>query len=163
MRVARGIYVAVTANRLGPVLPPVDKMVQSLAIITGCTVVCHGEAVANALGLTTPAPLRQVYLTDGRARSLSLVKQIIKIRHAAKWMLVLGDSPASDVASALEWLGPHLAEQAVSNLAGRIGQDDWRVILGIRHLLPVWMVESRCGVVAVGPAYLFPSLSSDGA
>ncbi|MXS86577.1 hypothetical protein ABO04_11970, partial [Nitrosomonas sp. HPC101] len=31
MRVARGLYVTVTASCFGPVPPPVDKMIQSLA------------------------------------------------------------------------------------------------------------------------------------
>ena len=93
MRVARGVYVAVTASRFGLVPPPIDKVVQSLATITGRAVVRHGAAAANALGLTTQVPVRQVYLTDGRARRLSLGKQIIEIRHAPKWMLVLGTVP----------------------------------------------------------------------
>ncbi|MGE3296369.1 MAG: DUF6088 family protein [Porticoccaceae bacterium] len=67
MRVARGMYVAMTATRFGPVPPPVDKMVQSLARITGHPIVRHGAAAANALGLTTQVPVRQIYLTDGRA------------------------------------------------------------------------------------------------
>jgi len=142
MRVARGVYVAVTASRFGPVPPPIDKVVQSLATITGRAVVRHGAAAANALGLTTQVPVRQVYLTDGRARRLSLGKQIIEIRHAPKWMLVLGDSPAGDIVRALEWLGPDLAEQAVGKLVGRIGQDDWRRMLGIRHRLPAWMATA---------------------
>lgn len=142
MRVARGVYVAVTASRFGLVPPPVDKMVQSLATITGRAVVRHGAAAANALGLTTQVPIRQIYLTDGRARTLTLGKQIIEIRHAPKWMLVLGDSFAGDVLRALEWLGPDLAEQAVGKLVGRVGQDDWRVVLGIRHRLPAWMATA---------------------
>lgn len=142
MRVARGVYVAVRASRFGPVPPPIDKMVQSLASITGRAVVRHGAAAANALGLTTQVPVRQIYLTDGRARKLSLGKQVIEIRHARKWMLVLGDTLAGDVVRALEWLGPDLAEQAVCKLVGRIGQDDWRVVLGIRHRLPAWMATA---------------------
>jgi predicted transcriptional regulator of viral defense system len=66
MRVARGMYVAVTASRFGPVPPPVDKVVQSLARITGHAIVRHGVAAANALGLTMQVPVRQIYLTDGR-------------------------------------------------------------------------------------------------
>lgn len=142
MRVARGIYVAVKASRIGPVPPPVDKVVQSLAIITGRAVVRHGAAAANALGLTSQVPVRQIYLTDGRARTLSLGKQIIEIRHAHKWMLVLGDSLAGDVVRALEWLGPDLAEQTVGKLVRRIGRDDLRVVLGIRHRLPAWMATA---------------------
>ena len=77
-----------------------------------------------------------------QARTLTLGTQIIEIRHAPKWMLVLGDSLAGDVVRALEWLGPDLAEQAVGKLAGRIDQDEWRVLLGIRHRLPAWMATA---------------------
>lgn len=142
MRVARGIYVAVTASRFGPVPPPVDKVVRSIAAITGHTVVRHGAAAANALGLTTQVPVRQIYLTDSRAWTLNFGKQVIEIRRAPKWMLMLGDSTAGDVVRALEWLGPDLAEQAVGKLVGRIGQDDWRVVFGIRHRLPAWMATA---------------------
>lgn len=142
MRVARGLYVTVTISRFGPVPPPVDKMIQSLADITGHTIVRHGAAAANALGLTTQVPVRQIYLTDGRARTLNLGKQVIKICRAPKWMLVLGDSLAGDVVRALEWLGPDLAEHAVGKLAGRIGLDHWNTVLEARTHLPPWMVEA---------------------
>lgn len=142
MRVARGLYVTVTASRFGPVPPPVDKMIQSLADITGHAIVRHGAAAANALGLTTQVPVRQIYLTDGRARTLNLGKQVIEIRRVPKWMLVLGDSLAGDIVRALEWLGPDLAEHAVGKLAVHIGQDCWNTVLEIRTHLPPWMVET---------------------
>lgn len=58
MRVDRGMFVAVVASRFGPVPPPVDKVIQSLARTTGHTIVRHGAAAANALGLTTQVPVR---------------------------------------------------------------------------------------------------------
>ncbi|MDQ7300449.1 DUF6088 family protein [Stenotrophomonas sp. Sm2017] len=140
MRVARGMYVAVTVSRFGPVPPPVNKVVQSLARITGHSIVRHGAAAANALGLTTQVSVRQIYLTDGCARTLNFGKQVIEIRRALKWMLMLGDSTAGDVVRALEWLGPDLAEQAIGKLDGRIGQDDWGAVLEARAHLPTWMV-----------------------
>lgn len=139
-RVARGMYVAVTASRFGPVPPPADKLVQSLARITGHAIVRHGAAAASALGLTTQVPVRQIYLTDGRARTLNLGKQVIEIRRAPRWMLVLGDSLAGGVVRALEWLGPDLAETTVGKLVGRIGRDDWNAVLETRTHLPAWMV-----------------------
>ena len=53
MYVARGICVAVKISRFGPVPPPVNKVMDSLANITGQAIVRHGAAAANALGLTT--------------------------------------------------------------------------------------------------------------
>lgn len=139
MRVARGMYVAVTACRFGPVPPPVDKVVQSLAQITGHAIVRHGAAAANALGLTTQVPVRQIFLTDGLAQMLYLGKQVIEVRRVPGWMLVLGDNLAGDVIRALEWLGPDLAEQAIIKLAGRIGRDEWLAMLGVQHQLPEWL------------------------
>lgn len=140
MRVSRGVYVTVTSSRYGPVPPPVEKVVRFLASITGHAIVRHGAAAANALGLTTQVPVRQIYLTDGPARTLDLGKQVIEIRHAPKWMLVLGDNLAGDVVRALDWLGPELAAEAVAKLTGRIGHDDWHTVLGARAHLPAWMV-----------------------
>lgn len=140
MRVARGMYVSVAASRFGPVPPPVDEMIKSLASVTGHPIVRHGAAAANVLGLTTQVPVRQIYLTDGRARTLNLGKQVIEIRRAPKWMLMLGNCLAGDVVRALEWLGQDLAEQAIAKLVGRIGQDDWNAVLETRAQLPVWMV-----------------------
>lgn len=114
-------------------------MVQSLATITGRAVVRHGGAAANALGLTTQVPVRQIYLTDGSARTLKLGRQIIEIRRASKWMLVLGNCVAGDVVRALEWLGSNLAAEAGGKLAGRIGHDDWRTVLDARAHLPTWL------------------------
>ena len=140
MRVARGMYVAVTASRFGPVPPPVDKVVRSLSRITGHAIARHGAAAANALGLTTQVPVRQIYLTDGRARMINFGKQVVEIRRSPKWMLMLGDSTAGDVVRALEWLGPDLAEQAITRLAGQIRQEDWAAMLEAKTHLPAWMV-----------------------
>lgn len=142
MRVARGMYVAVTASRFGPVPPPVDKVIQSLSQITGHAIVRHGAAAANALGLTTQVPVRQLFLTDGPAQKLYLGKQVIEVRRAPGWMLVLGDNLASDVIRALEWLGPDLAEQAIIKLAGRIGRDEWLAMLGVQSHLPSWLATT---------------------
>jgi hypothetical protein len=139
MRVARGMYVAVTASRFGPVPPPVDKVVQSLAQITGHGIVRHGAAAANALGLTTQVPVRQIFLTDGPAQMLYLGKQVIEVRRVPGWMMVLGDYLAGDVIRAIEWLGPDLAEQTIIKLAGRIGRDEWLAMLGVQHQLPEWL------------------------
>lgn len=74
MRVARGLYVAVTASRFGPIPPPVDKIVQSLASITGYAIVRHGAAAANALSgcwcWATDLPVMSSELSNGSALTL---------------------------------------------------------------------------------------------
>jgi len=142
MRVARGIYVAATASRFGPVPPPVDKVIESLASTSGKAIVRHGAAAAQALGLTTQVPVRHIYLTEGPARTLRIGKQVIEIRRAPAWMLVLGDSLAGDVVRALGWLGPDLAADAIARLAGRVGCKDWQAALNARDGLPAGIVTA---------------------
>ncbi|MCV2367017.1 DUF6088 family protein [Roseateles oligotrophus] len=44
-----------------------------MALQRGEAIVSHGAGAANALGLTTQVPMRAIYLTSGRCRSLKLV------------------------------------------------------------------------------------------
>lgn len=45
-----------------------------------------------------------------------------------------------DIAAPPKRLQPVTAEQAIAKLVGRIGQDDWNVVLETWAQLPAWMV-----------------------
>ena len=64
IRVSRGLYVAPVQGRFGSRPPSASKVLESLAEQRGETVVRHGASAANALGLTTQIPVREVYLTS---------------------------------------------------------------------------------------------------
>lgn len=68
------------------------QMVKGLATQRGETIVSHGAAAANALGLTTQPPMRAVYLTSGRSRRLKLDAQTVEFRHAPIWQLTGGNA-----------------------------------------------------------------------
>nr|WP_315393133.1 DUF6088 family protein [uncultured Duganella sp.] len=72
LRVGRGIYALPVAGRFGTRAPSTEKVVEGLAQQHGETIVAHGAAAANALGLTTQVPMRAVYLTSGPNRRLKL-------------------------------------------------------------------------------------------
>ena len=67
LRAGRGIYVAPVESRHGTRAPSTVKMVEGLANQRGETIVSHGAAAANVLGLTTQVPMRAVYLTSGQS------------------------------------------------------------------------------------------------
>ncbi len=71
LRAGRGIYVRPAESRYGTRAPSTVKMVEGLATQRGETIVSHGTAATNALGLTTQVVMRAVYLTSGRSRRLS--------------------------------------------------------------------------------------------
>ena len=71
LRAGRGIYVLPVESRFGTRAPSAVKMVEGLANQRGETIVSHGAAAANALGLTTQVPMRAVYLKPKAALLIS--------------------------------------------------------------------------------------------
>lgn len=87
----------------------------------GEVIASNGAAAANAVGLTTQAPIRSVYLTTGRSRTLNLGKQTVELHHAPSWQLVLADRAAGEAVRALAWLGPEEVETALATLKLSLG------------------------------------------
>ncbi|MCV2359126.1 DUF6088 family protein [Paucibacter sp. TC2R-5] len=116
LRAGRGVYALPVVNRFDARAPSSAKMVEGMALQRGETIVSHGAGAANALGLTTQVPMRAIYLTSGRSRSLKLGAQVIELRHAPAWQQILPWQAAGDVIRALAWLGPEKAGMAISTL-----------------------------------------------
>src|SRR5207248_88904 len=106
-------YLRPIASRFGTRAPSVEQAVEALATQRGEVIVSNGAAAANALGLMTQIPVRSVYLTSGRSRTMSLGKQVVELRHAPRWQLALANRPAGEAVRALAWLGPEKAEVAL--------------------------------------------------
>lgn len=105
LRAGRGLYVRPIEGRFGVRTPAVEKVVRAVGEQRGEVVASSGAAAANALGLTTQAPIRSVYLTSGPSRTLSLGNQTVEFRHAAAWQLLLADRPAGEAVRALAGWG----------------------------------------------------------
>jgi hypothetical protein len=116
-------------------------MVEGLATQRGETIVPHGAAAANALGLTTQVPMRAVYLTSGRSRRLKVGAQIVEFRHAPTWQLILPGRIAGDVVRVLAWLGPDKAGEAIRTLRSKLPQIQLEEVAAARGRLPTWMAK----------------------
>ena len=112
IRAGRGLYMRPVQTRFGLRSPSAEQAIEALAVQRGETIVPSGAAAANALGLTTQVPVRSVYLTSGRSRTMNLGKQVVELRHAPRWQLALAHKPAGEAVRALAWLGPEKAEAA---------------------------------------------------
>lgn len=149
IRFSRGLYVAPQQGRFGARPPAVSKTVESLAQQRGETIVRHGAAAANMLGLTTQVPVREVYLTSGRNRELKLGAQVIELRHAPAWQLVLPGSVAGDAVRVLAWFGPKLSAEEAKTLLEALGQRlslaEREALLGTRGHPPTWMAQQISG------------------
>jgi len=141
LRVGRGIYALPVESRFGTRAPSTVKMVEGLAKQRGETIVSHGAAAANALGLTTQVPMRAVYLTSGRSRHLTLGAQTVEFRHAPIWQLIFPGLTAGDVVRALAWLGPEKAGEAILKLRSKLPPSELKKIASARSRLPTWMAQ----------------------
>jgi len=149
IRAGRGVYLRPVTSRFGARTPSVEQAVGALATQRGEVIVSNGAAAANALGLTTQVPVRSVYLTSGRSRTMSLGKQVVELRHAPRWQLTLADRPAGQAVRALAWLGPEQAEAALKILKRKLSPSVFGELVGAAPQLPTWLAQS-VGKVAHG-------------
>lgn len=141
LRVSRGLYVAPRESRFGSRPPSTESVVQALESSCGETVVANGAAEANALGLTTQVPVREVFFTSGASRELHLGKRQVELKHVRPWLLLLGNRPAGKAIRALSWVGPQAAPEAVKKLRSKLPETEWELVLNVRPKLPSWMAK----------------------
>jgi hypothetical protein len=142
LRVARGTYVAPVSSRFGTRAPAPHKVVSALAAQSGELVAPHGASAANALGLTQQVPTREVYLTSGRSRKLKLGHSNVMVKHAPRWMMMLGTGQAGTAVRALAWMGPTHASASLAALRRALPESEWRALVGARATLPSWMAQA---------------------
>lgn len=150
LRAGRGIYVLPVESRFGSRAPSTAKLVEGMAIQRGETIVSHGAAAANALGLTTQVPVRAVYLTSGASRRLKLGAQTVELRHAPVWQLIFPGRAAGDVVRALAWLGPEKAGEALRTLRSKLPAAEMKQVASVRSRLPTWMAQEVSALVPHG-------------
>jgi hypothetical protein len=148
LRAGRGVYVKPVENRFGTRAPMSMKVVEELAAKRGETIVPHGAAAANALGLTTQLPTREVYLTSGPTRRLKLGSQLVELRHAPRWQLALPGQRAGNAVRALDWLGQGKTNEAIRKLKATLPASELAEIASTRAQLPSWMAQEVSRLVS---------------
>jgi hypothetical protein len=138
----RGIYVRPVKTRFGPRAPSVEKVIGQFAATRAETVVPHGAAAANSLGLTTQVPTKLVYLTSGKSRKLKLGAQTVEMKHAPQWMLLPSQRAAGEAVRALEWIGERRAAEALTVLKQQLPPSTTDELLALRPALPAWLSKS---------------------
>jgi len=142
LRVGRGAYVIPVSGRFGSRAPSTESVVQAIEGQSGETIVASGAAEANALGLTTQVPTREVFITSGASRILQLGSRAVELKHGARWQLALGKRPAGMAVRALSWLGPEQAHAAIRILQTKLPAAEWEAMRAARAVLPSWMARA---------------------
>ncbi|MCC9597074.1 MULTISPECIES: DUF6088 family protein [unclassified Rubrivivax] len=141
LRAGRGVYVLPVKGKFGPRAPEAAKVVQEWASQRGETVVGNGAAAANALGLSTQVPVRQVFLTSGRSRKLRLGAQTVELRHAPPWQLLYPGRAAGEAIRTLAWAGPEGAPAALGQLKKKLPASELHAVAAARARLPTWLAS----------------------
>jgi hypothetical protein len=142
LRVGRGAYSLPVQGRFGVRPPSTESVVEAIEFASGETVVASGAAEANALGLTTQVPAREVYLTSGPSRRLKLGNREVELKHGNRWQMLLGKRPAGKAVRALIWLGPERAPLVLGELRSKLPSQEWEAIRQVRAGLPSWMARA---------------------
>ncbi len=149
LRVGRGVYALPVQGRFGARPPSTESVVEAIEATSGEVVVASGAAEANALGLTTQVPTREVYLTSGPSRRLHLGSREIELKHGTRWQMFMGKRPAGKAIRALLWLGPEQASQALQTLRTKLETQEWEAMRSARSVLPSWMARAVSEVASV--------------
>ncbi|MET4373292.1 hypothetical protein ABIA99_006014 [Bradyrhizobium sp. LB12.1] len=142
MRLGQGIYVLPVKTRFGTRAPAAEKVIERFAATRAETIVPHGAAAANMLGLTTQVPMKLVYLTSGPNRQFKLGAQVVEMKSAPQWMLLPTQPRAGEAVRALAWLGRSRAMEALTKLKQKLPPSVLQDLIALRPALPAWMSKS---------------------
>ena len=151
IRARRGIYLAPVTRRFGARPPEPTKVIEAIALRSGETVVPSEAASANALGLTTQVPVREVYLTSGHSQRLQLGKQVLELKHVPAWKLRLANRPAGQALRAIAGAGPKQAHLVARQIQDCLNKKELAVLADIStHYMPAWMAKEIYGLRSYG-------------
>lgn len=142
LRVGRGAYAAPVKGRFGTRPPSTEAVMQAIESVNGETIVAGGAAEANALGLTTQVPTREVFITSGRSRELQLGNRRVELKHGNRLQLLLGKRPAGMAIRAVSWLGPEQGATALRALKAKLPVAEWEAMRSARAAMPSWMARA---------------------
>ena len=139
-RVARGLYDFPRHSKLldGSAPPSAEAVMEAIARRDEETIVPDHLVAANGLGLTTAVPVRPIFLTSGRSRSVKLGDRTIELRHAPAKLLRWSADPERLAAQAILWLGKDIALDAVTKLREILSGRRIERLAQTRARVPLW-------------------------
>jgi hypothetical protein len=153
--VSRGLYdLPRQLPRIGFLPPSSDEIVQAVQARNRARIQPSGAHAANLLGLSDQVPVRAVFLTDGRSRTIRFGKQKILFKHATTRQMAVAGRVSGTVIQALRWLGrQHVGANTVATLRRRLSDGDKKQLLQDLRFAPAWVADLMRQVAqsATGP------------
>ena len=121
-RLNRGLYDYPDYDeRLGGELAPdLHQVAKAIARKNGVNIQASGALAANLLGLSTQVPVKSVYLTNGKSRTVNIANRTIQFIRTPPKKMQKGHELSILVANALRWLGKDNVDDKVINSLRRV-------------------------------------------
>lgn len=142
IRVTRGIYARPERSRYvsGPIPPSIEVVLETVAASTGETFQHHGAEAVRQLGLSTQAPVKPIYLTNGRSRILSIGNIEVKLRKVSQRKLILAGTLAGIAISALWYLTKEeISLNTIERIEHQLPSEEFKKLVEVKASLPSWV------------------------
>jgi hypothetical protein len=143
-QLARGLYdYPRTDPELGVLSPSPDAVAGALAGRDVVRLQPSGAYAANLLGLSTQVPMKIVYLTEGRSRTVQIGKQKIILKQTTPRNMATAGRISGLVIQTFRHLGQkHVDEDAIARLDRRLDADARKQLLMDLRFAPAWIAET---------------------
>ena len=142
-QLARGLYdYPRTEPELGMLTPSPDSVARALAGRDAVRLQPSGAYAANLLGLSPQIPMKIVYLTDGRSKTVQIGKKQIILKRTTPRNMATAGKISGLVIQALRYLGQkHVDEDVIASLCRRLDADARKQLLKDVRFAPAWIVD----------------------
>jgi len=142
-QLARGLYdYPRTDSLLGMLTPSPDDVAKALAGRDAVRLQPSGAYAANLLGLSSQVPMKIVYLTDGRSRTVQIGKKQILLKQTTPRNMATAGRVSGLVVQALRHLGRrHVDDEVMARLDRRLDADDRKQLLKDIRYAPAWIAD----------------------
>ncbi len=142
-QLARGLYdYPRTDPKLGKLSPSPDAVAKALAGRDAVRLQPSGAYAANLLGLSAQVPMKIVYLTDGRSRTVQIGKKHIMLKQTTPRNMAMAGRISGLVIQALRHLGRHhVDDEIIARLDRRLNADDRKQLLKDIRFAPAWIAD----------------------
>lgn len=142
-RLARGLYDYPRIDpALGILTPSPNAVARALAGRDAVRLQPSGAYAANLLGLSTQVPMKIVYLTDGRSRTVQIDKNQIVLKQTTPRNMATAGRISGLIIQALRHLGrQHVDDALIDKLDRRMNDDDRKLLLKDVRFAPAWIAD----------------------
>lgn len=142
IRMTRGIYARPKRNPYvsSPVPPSIEEVLKTITSQTGETLQYHGAEAVRQLGLSTQAPVKPIFLTNGRSRILSIGTIEVKLKKVSQRKLILAGTLAGIAISALWYLNKEeISLKTLERIEHVLPPEEFKKLIEVKASLPSWV------------------------